>query len=634
MSSSREAEVLERQRQMADRLLLKRPSSLSSSSSRPARTTTAATTKTSAAAAAAAVAIVGGKNVPSSSSSDCRDAVVVAGRRGPPHRDDGCDDGRPPTRAVGGTRKRPPPPPPRLSAADAALAPRRSRVVAEGPVTMMRRDAPLVIDLTLGPSGSQRKRPTTTVRDEAGAAAAALAAARAAYAGTRALAVATGPEDASGSRQKRPTMMRAATAAAASAAAAAETRIAPKKGGAATATTSGSLSSILLSNAGTARFLQPDAPRLLRHYEKIVPDDYWKNMTSWDFLGDLNGRMTTSRGAGGDGVGGGGGGGGGGGECKGGGCKDDEDDGAQEKPPRTTSLMSSSLPDSFGSYREYCALWAPLCLEEARAQLLAEVAGDVPHWRGAGRYDGGPVRVMLEPMRKDVHSSSEFIGVRVKSVLTASSDYKDRSFISNDLVLLVREESYIWEAYGGTLMRRKSQQQQQGPGQSRQPNRFGIVGYIEYTRRSIEGVTVQVSKEFWSDVGTSEMVLLKLGCNITSLREFTALCRMDSIPLLDYILGSKMSSRTGAAGPTTRIKGEESYAAAIDPSPSDEKRAKRDVLSMMGGPSALGKGFADYASRKFNLSQLGAISASAQEYGEGGFTLIKGPPGTGKVRQM
>jgi hypothetical protein len=111
---------------------------------------------------------------------------------------------------------------------------------------------------------------------------------------------------------------------------------------------------------------------------------------------------------------------------------------------------------------------------------------------------------------------------------------------------------------------------------------------------------------------------------------------MDSIPLLDYILGSKMSSRA-PAGPT-KFKREESGIDAggldaIDPH-SDEKRAKRDILSMMGGPSALGKGFAEYASRKFNLSQLGAISASAQKYGEGGFTLIKGPPGTGKVRSM
>jgi hypothetical protein len=67
---------------------------------------------------------------------------------------------------------------------------------------------------------------------------------------------------------------------------------------------------------------------------------------------------------------------------------------------------------------------------------------------------------------------------------------------------------------------------------------------------------------------------------------------------------------------------------------SDEGDAKRDVLSRMGGPSALGKGFADYASSKFNLSQLGAISASAQEYGEGGFTLIKGPPGKTFIRDV
>ena len=60
-----------------------------------------------------------------------------------------------------------------------------------------------------------------------------------------------------------------------------------------------------------------------------------------------------------------------------------------------------------------------------------------------------------------------------------------------------------------------------------------------------------MSREFWSKIlggnngkiGT-EMVLLKLGSNITSLREFTALCQMDSIPLLDYILGGKMNSKT------------------------------------------------------------------------------------------
>jgi hypothetical protein len=57
------------------------------------------------------------------------------------------------------------------------------------------------------------------------------------------------------------------------------------------------------------------------------------------------------------------------------------------------------------------------------------------------------------------------------------------------------------------------------------------------------------------------------------------------------------------------------------------------ILLQMGGSEKLGNGFIDYARKKFNASQLTAIAASAHEYGEGGFTLIKGPPGTGSKYQ-
>ena len=120
--------------------------------------------------------------------------------------------------------------------------------------------------------------------------------------------------------------------------------------------------------------------------------------------------------------------------------------------------------------------------------------------------------------------------------------------------------------------------------------------------------------------------MIKLGCNITSLREFTALCRMDSIPLSEYILGANMSSKNSTMGGMAKLQRKNTVDTLLD-----EHIEKKDILSMMGGSSALGKGFAEYASQKFNLSQLGAISASAQDYGNGGFTLIKGPPGTGKV---
>lgn len=40
----------------------------------------------------------------------------------------------------------------------------------------------------------------------------------------------------------------------------------------ATGAAAGSLSSLLLSNADTAKYLKPNAPKLLQHYDKIEPD--------------------------------------------------------------------------------------------------------------------------------------------------------------------------------------------------------------------------------------------------------------------------------------------------------------------------------------------------------------------------
>lgn len=95
---------------------------------------------------------------------------------------------------------------------------------------------------------------------------------------------------------------------------------------------------------------------------------------------------------------------------------------------------------------------------------------------------------------------------------------------------------------------------------------------------------------------------------------------MDSIPLLKYLL-------CGKNGPKSVNKDDnasDKQSSSICLPPSDKK--KRSVLD-----SALGKGFISYIKKKFNTSQLNAIACSAAEYGNGGFTCIKGPPGTGKV---
>lgn len=65
------------------------------------------------------------------------------------------------------------------------------------------------------------------------------------------------------------------------------------------------------------------------------------------------------------------------------------------------------------------------------------------------------------------------------------------------------------------------------------------------------------------------------------------------------------------------------------------KKAKRDnPLSEHGGRNALGIGFRIFVKSKFNDSQQAAINSAAREYGQGGFTLIKGPPGTGKTTTL
>jgi senataxin len=137
-----------------------------------------------------------------------------------------------------------------------------------------------------------------------------------------------------------------------------------------------------------------------------------------------------------------------------------------------------------------------------------------------------------------------------------------------------------------------------------------LVGHTENARKALDGLQLKVSKKFWAKVsdGSEDWHLLKIGSNVTALREFTALCRMDVLPLKRYLLGQHLDT---AEAKRTNEK-------------HNESATKAELLNKMGGVDALGRGFTDYVHKKFNPSQLQAISASATDYGDGGFTLIKG----------
>jgi hypothetical protein len=92
----------------------------------------------------------------------------------------------------------------------------------------------------------------------------------------------TTSQPASSSKLKRPTMRRTASSLAKASnrtnnvASGEETSkpsaILESTSTSATGAAAGSLSSLLLSNADTAKYLKPNAPKLLQHYDKIEPD--------------------------------------------------------------------------------------------------------------------------------------------------------------------------------------------------------------------------------------------------------------------------------------------------------------------------------------------------------------------------
>jgi senataxin len=129
--------------------------------------------------------------------------------------------------------------------------------------------------------------------------------------------------------------------------------------------------------------------------------------------------------------------------------------------------------------------------------------------------------------------------------------------------------------------------------------RLGFVGRaLNHRSGSVDGLLVRVSQKLWTPFSAlSELYVIKIGSNITAVREFNALMRVPKLPLKKYLLDAKIAAN------------------------QEDRQQKGQVLDEL--PVA----FQTFLTSKSNSSQLDAISAAAREYGNGGFTLIKGPPG-------
>lgn len=294
----------------------------------------------------------------------------------------------------------------------------------------------------------------------------------------------------------------------------------------------------------------------------VSPEDFWKNIRDWDFVSDLasqaNGKEETAL--------------------------------AAKKP----------IPETFISFRHYISLWAPLCLAETRAQLLSEILTSSNQTGSRNLFTPVEVETTWKSRsggRKERSLHTDLIDMDACTVKLMTRERKKGSdqYYANDVFCLIPTDC---KDTVELLLKGKPV-----ANTDNSFKRFCLVGHTEVQRKEINGLVLKVSKRKWAQVGTSSMYLLRIGGNITALREFTALCGVETIPLKRYLLGHHLEGANKNDSSTTAIVAPGAGAAG-----ALEKQA---LLKKMGGVQALGKGFTEYAERKFNPSQLMAISASS-----------------------
>jgi uncharacterized membrane protein len=367
----------------------------------------------------------------------------------------------------------------------------------------------------------------------------------------------------------------------------------------------------------------------------MEPDDFWKHLRDWDFASQLYQQLE------------------------------------QQHDPNSDKfdvpVKKQQLPEIFLNARHYVAAWAPLCLAETRAQILSEWFSTndiIGSGRTTMRQQAAGVLVTATITTEHRGSSSrrtttnnrdpymlrlepeDSLCLKIKVASGQGRIEEGYSFMTNDIVLLVPVSSK--DLFLG-LCRGKYQAPDGEFASSNAFKKWGLViGHTKCARKTPNDLIIEVSKRKWAMVpssssssfegskdnatnnttGDQTLWLWKLGSNVTALREFTALCRMDQLPLKHFLLGQHLDPHnTNNSNPQAAIAAAKTKQDTTNE--EQEGKTKTDLLSKMGGSQALGKGFTAYAQQKFNPSQLMAIAASAHEYGDGGFTLIKGPPGTG-----
>lgn len=247
------------------------------------------------------------------------------------------------------------------------------------------------------------------------------------------------------------------------------------------------------------------------------------------------------------------------------------------------------VPSKFCSYDHYFSVWKPLALEEVQAQTINAVTTEHP----------SPIPVSVKGFGATFISKSCKIRVDLKKSTISGPRRKGNwdhlhDVFTNDLVLLSPDQKYFSKILGSTSggLDNKSEA---NDDVSQDAPLVGFLAIVATQRASKEGLTMTILRSGLCVLeNLDKLYLFKLNNLVTSVREFRALCDCSHYGLLPLLLSGEH---------------------------------KQGTMQL----DSLGIKYVQWLTKTFNESQREAITAAATSQG---FTLIKGPPGTGKTTTL
>ncbi len=237
------------------------------------------------------------------------------------------------------------------------------------------------------------------------------------------------------------------------------------------------------------------------YYPQVHPDKYWSELRNWDFVKDLNDAMKSE----------------GSPSMKNEkGTKRSLEFDARKGPYEGGKNEGNSLPDTFQSVEQYKALWAPLLIKEAKAQLLSEVvaaqASPSTSWVQGTSVVMGAIAKLELARDSSLHDSSANASDPTVLLRIQSSTGSGCQVCANDLLLFVHQSSTIERALRGKIFEALSN----STLGKLEKGRLGFVGHVLNQRKLI-----RASKKYWSQFAhISEVFMVRIGSNVTGKMKY------------------------------------------------------------------------------------------------------------------